>query len=223
MLKIGESFNEKLEKLRSEQDKAPNYIKRNIPRNFNVIAVLTQHGAGRNNTDLKKTFYANPQDIAPLDFWNNKIWKYAKNLITDDGDLFYAQSAASETPTIDFSDANGRQELGNGAQGTPNKTNTYSALITPVVNSRKIIDATYPKTNDGDSDNTGAAVDIVTWLTSWTKADFNATGLSGGVIHDAGAAPVGGSVVLTYWTITAFEKTADDTLKIFVNHTFTGV
>lgn len=155
-----------------------------------------------------------------------KLYDYlikGKNLVGDQGDLFYAQQGANEAPTNDFTGANGRQELGNGAQGAPGKTDTYSALIGPIVASRKIIDATYPKTNDGDADNTGAATDTVSWLTSWTKADFNDGGITGGVIHNAGASPVGGSVLLTYWTITTFAKTADDTLKIFVNHNMLGV
>ena len=32
-----------------------------------------------------------------------KTWYYAKNIVTNDGDLYYAQSACGETPTSDFS------------------------------------------------------------------------------------------------------------------------
>jgi hypothetical protein len=31
-----------------------------------------------------------------------KTWYYAKNIVTNDGDLFYAQQAVGETPTSDF-------------------------------------------------------------------------------------------------------------------------
>lgn len=226
MLDVGEgkTFDELLEAKLSEMDKAPKYIKRGIPRNFNVQIVLTQHGMKTSGEDKKIHYYADPVEFPELLSFNlNKQFLHGKNLITDDGDLYYAQQAAGESPTNDFASANGRQELGNGVQGTPNKTNTYSALITPVTASRKVIDGTYPKTNDGDSDNTGSGTDIVTWLTSWTKADFNAVGLTGGVLHNAAASPAGGSVLLTYWTITAFDKTADDTLKVFINHEFRGV
>lgn len=220
------SLKEKIEKVLHIQDNSPKYIKKNVYKDFNVLAVLK----GPEN-NLNKIF-ADPNEAIiekiesrTIDDRINAIKKFIKgaNLVGDEGDKYYAQSAASETPSTDFSDANGRQELGNGTQGTPGKSDTYSALQGPVTASRKAIDGTYPKTNDGDADNTGAAVDTISWLTSWTKADFNASGISGGVIHDAGASPVAGSVILTYWTITAFNKTADDTLKVFVNHNFLGV
>ena len=36
-----------------------------------------------------------------------KSWLYAKNIVTNDGDLFYAQQAVGETPTSDFDGSNG--------------------------------------------------------------------------------------------------------------------
>lgn len=220
------TFKEKIEKILHIQDNSPRYIQKNVYKAYNVLAVLEGPEGDKNK------IFADPNHVIIEKIESQTIdqriqaikkWIKGMNLVGNEGDKYYAQSAASETPTNDFSDANGRQELGNGTQGTPGKTDTYSALIGPVTASRKIIDATYPKTNDGDADNTGAAVDTVSWLTSWTKADFNSVGLSGGVIHDAGASPVAGSVLLTYWTISAFNKTADDTLKIFVNHNMLGV
>ena len=220
-------FERLVEPVLSRLDSRSKYVKRNVYTDYNVLAVLESP-----EKDKTKIF-ADPNEkiinyfeTMTLDDKLKQLWKHyfhGKNLVGDEGDKYYAQKAAGETPTNDFGSANGRQELGNGTQGTPGKTDTYSALIGPVTASRKAIDATYPKTNDGDADNTGAAVDSVTWLTSWTKADFNSTGLSGGVIHNAAASPVAGSVLLTYWTITAFNKTADDTLKVFINHNFLGV
>ena len=113
-------------------------------------------------------------------------------------------------------------ELRTGS-ATPAKADTYQQVATPVTASRKAIDANYPKTNDGDGDNTGAGTDIVTWRTSWATSDFNQTGIIGGCIHVGGASPANATKVLTHYTITSFDKTASDTLKIFVNHTFTGV
>ncbi len=221
------TWKEKLEKILHIQDNSPRYIQKNVYKSYNVLAVL-ETPADRK----KREIFADPNpelidyfECMTLDDRIDRIKRFFKgiNLVGNEGDKFYAQAAASESPTNDFTDASGRQELGNGAQGTPGKTDTYSALITPVTASRKIIDATYPKTNDGDADNTGAAVDTDSWLTSWTKADFNAVGITGGVVHDAAASPIAGSVLLTYWTISAFNKTADDTLKIFINHNFLGV
>ena len=45
----------------------------------------------------------------------------------------------------------------------------------------------------------------------------------GGCIHVGGASPASGTKVLSHFSITSFNKTASDTLKIFVNHTFNGV
>ena len=151
-----------------------------------------------------------------------KTWYHAKNVVTNDGDLFYAQKSAGETPTNDFAGTSGRMELRTGT-ATPAKSDTYTNVTTPVTGSRKVIDSTYPKTNDSDTDNTGAGTDIVTWRTSWTTSDFNATAIIGGCIHIGGASPVSTSKLLTHFSISSFDKTSSDTLKIFVNHTFNGV
>jgi hypothetical protein len=152
-----------------------------------------------------------------------KTWIYTHNIVTNDGDLYYAQQAVETgTPTSDFGGSSGRMELRTGS-ATPAKANVYSDVTTPVTASRKIIDSGYPKVSDSDSDNTGAGADIVTWRTSWTTSDFNATAIIGGCIHVGGASPASGTKVLSHFSITSFNKTASDTLKIFVNHTFNGV
>lgn len=217
---------EKLENFLSQFDHRPKYIKKGVYRDHNVQVILnSESNPVKLYADADESFMEKMDKLSQnSDLLISKFKRLlGDNLIGDQGDKYYAQRAAGETATIPFHDANGRQELGNGTQGTPGKTDTYSALQGPVAASRKTWTSGYPKTNDADADNTGAGVDIVTWLTSWTKADFNATGLSGGVIHNAAGSPVAGSNILTYWTITAFNKTADDTLKIFINHNFLGV
>ena len=151
-----------------------------------------------------------------------KTWLYTHNIVTNDGDLYYAQKSVAGTPTSDFGGSDGRMELRTGS-ATPAKAHVYSDVTTPVTASRKVKDNTYPKTADDDSDNTGAGADIVTWRTSWTTSDFNATAIIGGCFHVGGASPASGSKLLTHFSITSFNKTASDTLKIFVNHTFNGV
>ena len=151
-----------------------------------------------------------------------KTWLYTHNIVTNDGDLYYAQKSVGGTPTTDFGGSDGRMELRTGS-ATPAKAHVYSDVTTPVTASRKAKDNTYPKTADDDSDNTGAGADIVTWRTSWTTSDFNATAIIGGCFHVGGASPASGSKLLTHFSITSFNKTASDTLKIFVNHTFNGV
>ena len=77
----------------------------------------------------------------------------------------------------------------------------------------------FPKRNDGDADNTGAGVDIVSFLTSYTTGDFNdgGTTIKNFAIHD-NSSPTDPTKLLTHGAITAFNKTASDTLKFFINH-----
>ena len=168
------------------------------------------------NPDLNICIVRENQDTG------DKTWLYAKNIVTNDGDLYYAQKSVGGTPTSDFGGSDGRMELRTGS-ATPAKAHVYSDVTTPVTASRKIKDSAYPKTADDDSDNTGAGADIVTWRTSWTTSDFNATAIIGGCFHAGGASPASGAKLLTPFSITSFNKTASDTLKIFVNHTFNGV
>ena len=151
-----------------------------------------------------------------------KTWLYTHNIVTNDGDLYYAQRATETSPTSDFSGSNGRMELRTGS-ATPAKDDVFSDVTTPIAASIKAIDSTYPKVNDGDSDNTGAGTDIATWRTSWTTGDFNSNAIIGGCIHVGAGSPASGTKLLTHFSITSFNKTASDTLKIFVNHTFNGV
>ena len=168
------------------------------------------------NPDLNICIVKENQDTG------EKTWYHAKNIVTNDGDLYYAQKSVGGTPTTDFGGSDGRMELRTGS-ATPAKAHVYSDVTTPVTASRKVKDNTYPKTADDDSDNTGAGADIVTWRTSWTTSDFNATAIIGGCFHAGGASPASGAKLLTHFSITSFNKTASDTLKIFVNHTFNGV
>lgn len=138
------------------------------------------------------------------------------NIITDAGDTFYAQKICGQTPTNAFANL----ILGSGAV-SPTKASTY-ASITPIASTNKAPTATYPKTSDADADNTGAGADIVTWAYSYAKADFNHAAITEGVISLAGA--TGSNPVLCHFRFaSAINKTANDTLKVFVNHTQNGV
>ena len=178
-----------------------------------------------------RTTWINPDlniCIVKEDSEGNKSWLYAKNIVTNDGDLYYAQKSAGESATSDFGGSNGRMELRTGT-ATPAKGDTYNSVTTPVTASRKALDSNYPKTNDGDSDNTGAGVDIVTYKFSWTTSQIDTSSgnaITGGCIVDK-AATLGGSVkILTHWNFSSpasFHKTSTDTLTLYVNHTMNGV
>ena len=137
------------------------------------------------------------------------------NIVTNAGDEHYAERGAGETPSIAF--ASGGLRLGSAATA-PAKTDTD--VTTFIASTAKALSATYPKTNDADSDNTGSGVDIVTWLFEYGKPDFNANGIAEGAIVNNTTTP---TAALTHFLFgAAFNKTADDTLKVFVNHEFLG-
>lgn len=201
------SIDERIERFSSWKDHMPNFIKRGLHTSPDKNVVI-----------VKKSFDVNMRKLL-------KRFIYTANLVTNNGDQYYAEQASNgnHSITVNFANSSGRMELGDGTQGTPNKTNTYSALVGPISASRKALNTGYPTTADTDPDNTGAGAKVLTWLTSWLTTDFNDSTISGGVVHDAGASPVSGSVLLTYWTVTAFAKTSTDTLKVFINHTLNGV
>lgn len=154
--------------------------------------------------------------LAVVEGPEGKLLIPAHNIVTDAGDIYYAQKSAGEAPTNAFT------TMVMCSAGTPGKAAVYSAF-TAIAGSTKVISATYPKTNDtGDADNTGDAVNVVSWLGNWAKADFNNAAISHGLITIA--APVSGSNLLTgYAFAAAFAKTVNDTLKVFVNHQMLGV
>jgi hypothetical protein len=139
------------------------------------------------------------------------------NIITNAGDIFYAQRMAGETPDNAFANL----VLGSSAVPTPSKSSDYDD-ITPIADTNKAPSAGYPKTDDDDPDNTDVDVNVVTHKYYYAKADFNAASITEGVITIA--TPEAGSPVLTHFAFASiFEKTEDDTLTVFINHVMLGV
>jgi hypothetical protein len=149
----------------------------------------------------------------------------AKNIIGDEGDKFYAQSACGESPTNAFTTL----ELGNDVvdatgwtSGHPCKTSNRSHMSSKISGSQKAVYTGYPKTNDTDPDNAGAGVDVISWRFDYAKADFGDNNIIAGLITKA--SPGASEAILTGFSFAAkFGKTTDDTLKVFVNHTANGV
>lgn len=140
----------------------------------------------------------------------------ASNIVTNDGDVYYAQRGAGESPTNAF------DRLVLASAGTPAKDADYSDF-TPIGSTLKAFSGSYPKTGDDDADNTGAGADIVTYLAAYTKADFNHSAISHGLITNDTPVASPPSPILTGFAFdNPFEKTANDTLKVFVNHEMLG-
>jgi len=181
--------------------------------NEKVTAIITKKG-GEKMIINKKNY--NILAVVKDKFGNVKAKIKGANIITNDGDLFYAQKGAGEATTYEFANC----VLGSGdvAEG---KTDTYDTM-TPIGSTEKAPSAGYPKTNDVDANNPDGGVDVVTYKYEWAKADFNAASIAEGCITIA--TPEAGSKVLTRFKFAAaFPKTADDTLAVFVNHELLGV
>jgi len=140
------------------------------------------------------------------------------NIVTNDGDTYYAQSACAETPDDDFDNVAAGLRLGDD-NTTPTKSDTDVTSF--LSGTDHAVDGTYPQTDDQDSDNTGAGVDIVTWRYSYTTAQGNAVDIIEGAIVDNDGTPTAALCHFLFAGI--FTKTSSDTLKVFVNHTFLGV
>ena len=140
----------------------------------------------------------------------------AHNLVTDAGDLHYAELIGQETPTNAF----GVMELAT-ATPTQGKTDVRSAY-TIQAGSEKAFSSGYPKRNDTDTGNTGKAVDAFTYKTEYVPADGAWTGLQGGIITNA--SPGAGEALLTGFDFAStLAKDASTALTVWVNHGILGV
>ena len=168
----------------------------------------------------------------------SKHWFYGSNIVTNDGDIYYAKRACGETPSTD--ENFGAVASGAGATcilQNPSSANSlakaddYGEVTNPIVTSGAQKDCTsaYPKTNDGDSDNTGAGTDVVTYKFSWTTSQIDTSSgnaITGGCIVDKNSTLADGKKILTHWNFASpasFHKTSTDTLTLYVNHTMNGV
>ena len=140
------------------------------------------------------------------------------NIVTNDGDTYYAQSAVGEAPDDDFDDASSGLRLGDD-NTSPTKTDTDVTAF--LATSAHALDGTYPMTDDSDGDNTGSGVDIVSWRYSYLISEGNVVDIIEGAVVDDRTTP---TAALTHFLFAGvFTKTSSDTLKVFVNHTMNGV
>ncbi len=165
-----------------------------------------------------------------------KTWIPFKNIVTDAGDLYYAERGAllttgtpiSPVPS-NFTDANGVPDMimelydNTPANNAPAKANDRGDLLGTIApSSAQPMDATYPLVNDPDPDNTGSGTDIITYRRSYTVAQANLADITDLILTN----PSPGAtepVIMHAEFAAAFTKTSDDTLKVFVNHQMNGV
>lgn len=147
----------------------------------------------------------------------SKEWYQAKNIVTDQGDRFYAQTVVGTALTVNFK-TSGFLRLGTSSV-TPTKSDTDVGSVVP--GGSVALDSGYPLVSDPDTDNTGSGADIVTWRFTFGTAAANAAGIAEGAITNV-AGPTAGSALTRFLFASTFTKTSSDTLKIFVNHEMRG-
>lgn len=107
-------------------------------------------------------------------------------------------------------------ELGN-AGDAPAAGSTRANMTGKVANSLKVVDAAYPMNNDADADNPGPGNAVVSFRVTYGTSEANDAAIDRCIVTEN--TPGSSAALLMYATFTAFEKTASDTLKFFVNHT----
>jgi hypothetical protein len=152
-----------------------------------------------------------------------KEFDYTHNLVTNDGEIFYAKQGAGETPATNENFASGSFDMGTTAY-TEAEGDTYNQYdvsgTSSISGSIQTFTSGYPKTNDtGDTDNTGDATDAVSYAVNYAAAAWNDTDVEQGCIHN-NSSPVSATKLLSVFSFTSFAKTSSDTLKVFVNHAF---
>lgn len=167
-----------------------------------------------------------------------KHWYYGANIVTNDGDVYYAKKACGETPATNenfgaYTGSAGATCILNNPSSadTLAKADDYGEVNSPITTSgaQKGASSNYPKTNDGDADNTGSGVDVVTYKFEWTTSEIDTSSgnpITGGCIIDKAATLADGAKILTHWNFSSpasFHKTSTDTLTLYVNHTMNGV
>lgn len=140
------------------------------------------------------------------------------NIVTDAGDVHYAQRAVGEAVTNNF---NTHYQASAAAAGHPAKTSTWGNF-TVIAGSGKVNDTGYPQRNNADADNPDRGVKVITHKVSYAKADFTAASITHGLISIAAAAAASPLLTGFAWAA-AFAKSADDSLVVYVNHAVAGV
>lgn len=143
------------------------------------------------------------------------IW--GKNIVTNEGDKWYAQSACGEEPTNTFANL----YLATAGPATPGKTDNYGDFTIHVPSGEKAKTALYPKTNDDDGDNTGSGVDIVSWKFEYTTGDGPFVNVTHSFIAKAGATGTD-PILNSYKWAAAWSKDGSTSAKIFANHEMLG-
>lgn len=139
------------------------------------------------------------------------------NLVTDAGDIYYAQKACDEAPDNNFTSL----YLATAGPVPVTKADDYDDF-TVVDGSEKAVTGTYPKTDDDDPDNSEeAGENVVTWLFEYAAADGPFVDITHSFVAAAGAG-IGSPILNSYEWGAAWSKDASTSAKIFDNLSMVG-
>jgi hypothetical protein len=144
-----------------------------------------------------------------------KRYIWGRNIVTDAGDVYYAQKACGESATNTFANL----YLATGGPSTPGKTDNYGSFTG--VTGEKAKSSGYPKTNDDDSDNTGKTTDTVSWKFEYITSDGPYTSITHSFIAKASATGTD-PILNSYKWGASWSKDTSTSCKVFANHTMNG-
>jgi hypothetical protein len=146
-----------------------------------------------------------------------------ENLVTTAGKEFYMEAinesiGGGSAPTP----ATTKMALGlSGSAATPAVGNDLDDVGVADAEGIRTVEATYPKINDGDSDNTGAGAHTLTWKCIWPAGQYTQSTIGDVAVTETAAAfPTSGEAIVNHGTFTNINKTATQTLTVYVNHSF---
>jgi hypothetical protein len=168
-----------------------------------------------------------------------------KNIITNDGDLFYsymAQMVAGDTiiPTDLFTNgatpsvfdgvvevytnvAVEPENVGKTAnrQTLTDNSGVAAAVSTGPTVTKKAMETGYPKRNDLTAANTGKLPDAITYKVSYSTAQLNVASMDDVIITNPEL--LAADKLLMWADGLGRSKTNSDTLDIYINHTMNGI
>ena len=136
------------------------------------------------------------------------------NIVTNDGDIAYAQKIVGEATDFDTPFI----RLGTGVSAV-SKVDTD--VETFIAGSDKELDIGFPQRNNADPGNVDGGVDVITWKFSFDLGDLDVTGISEGAIVDDGVTP---TTALNHFLFAApFDVASTDQVTIYCSHVFNGI
>lgn len=153
------------------------------------------------------------------------------NLVTNAGDLYYAELGVGATVPSNFTVAgtpfafDGQLEIFKSVSAAPDKAANRSGMTGKAgPSSGTTLTATesgFPKVNDTDTDNTGKGADVLTYKFAHAAGDWSDAAAMDDV--DVTNPTPGATEAMMMWA-DGFNviKSASDTLVTYINHTFNG-